>query len=60
MTYVTSSGKAANGATNFTFAGRIEDNNGNAITNGIGGVTTNESGLGGDDIESVVPIYMSI
>ncbi len=56
MTYVTSSGKAANGATNFTFAGRIEDNNGNAITNGIGGVTTNESGIGGDDIESVESI----
>ena len=56
VTYVTSSGKAANGATNFTFAGRIEDNNGNAITNGIGGVTTNESGLGGDDIESVESI----
>ena len=56
VTYVTSSGKAANGATNFTFAGRIEDNNGNAITNGIGGVTTNESGIGGDDIESVESI----
>ena len=60
VTYVTSSGKAANGATNFTFAGRIEDNNGNAITNGIGGVTTNESGLGGDDIESVESIKLSL
>ena len=56
VSYLTCSGKAANGSSTLTFAGRIEDNNGNPITNGIGAVTTNLISNGGDDIESVESI----
>ena len=56
VTYLSCSGSAPNGATNLTFIGRVEDNNGNPITNGIGGVTTNEAATGGDEIESVESI----
>lgn len=56
VTYLSCSGSAPNGATNLTFIGRVEDNNGNPITNGIGGVTTNEAAAGGDEIESVESI----
>ena len=56
VTYLSCSGSASNGASNLTFVGRVEDNNGNIITNGIGGVTTNESAIGGDEIESVESI----
>ena len=50
------SGSAANGVGSLTFVGRIEDNNGTVITNGVGGVTTNETAIGGDEIESVESI----
>ena len=56
VTYLSCSGSSPNGATNLTFIGRVEDNNGNPITNGIGGVTTNEAAAGGDEIESVESI----
>ena len=56
VTYLSCSGSASNGAANLTFVGRVEDNNGTIITNGIGGVTTNESATGGDEIESVESI----
>ena len=54
--YLSCSGSVANGVSNLTFVGRLEDNNGTVITNGVGGVTTNESATGGDEIESVESI----
>ena len=56
VTYLSCSGSAANGVGSLTFVGRIEDNNGTVITNGVGGVTTNETAIGGDEIESVESI----
>lgn len=56
INYLTCSGKSPNGLSNFSFAGRVEDNNGNALTNGFSSITTNEAAIGGDDIESVESI----
>ena len=56
VNYLTCSGASSNGLANFTFAGRVEDNNGNALTNGFSSITTTEAAIGGDDIESVESI----
>ena len=56
VNYLTCSGESPNGLSRFSFAGRVEDNNGNALTNGFSSITTIESATGGDDIESVESI----
>ncbi len=53
VSYVVTNGKSGNGAANFTFSGVLEDNNGNAITNGISLLTTIQRSENGDDIESL-------
>ena len=53
VTYLSCSGQLANGISAFSFAGRIIDNNGSPITEGISGVTVNSPAGGGDAIESV-------
>tara|TARA_R100000030_G_C3251372_1_gene123102 strand:- start:597 stop:2102 length:1506 start_codon:yes stop_codon:yes gene_type:complete len=56
VNYLSCSGASPNGLSNFSFAGRVEDNNGNALTNGFSSITTIEPAIGGDDIESVESI----
>ena len=56
VNYLSCSGAAPNGLSSFSFAGRVEDNNGNALTNGFSSITTIEAATGGDDIESVESI----
>ena len=56
VNYLTCSGASPNGLSSFSFAGRVEDNNGNALTNGFSSITTIEPAIGGDDIESVESI----
>lgn len=53
ISYITTNGKEANGARNFTFSGILEDNNGLRITSGISLLTTVVSAENGDDIESI-------
>jgi len=52
VTYVVTSGKAANGISVFNFSGKLIDNNGQTVSIGIANVITNSSSAGGDDIES--------
>jgi len=54
--YLSCSGSAPNGLSSFSFAGRVEDNNGNPLTNGFSSITLIEPAIGGDDIESVESI----
>lgn len=53
VSYITTNGKQANGAANFTFSGILVDNNSNKITNGISLITTNTPSENGDDIEKI-------
>ena len=56
VTYIETSGSAANGATNFTFSGQLvsrtegKDKN---VTSGISAITTLQAAEQGDDIESI-------
>ena len=52
VSYVISKGSGGNGANNFSFSGRIIDNNGNVINSGSSIVTTTFATRGGRDIES--------
>ena len=51
--YLVSNGESGNRINSFTFNGRIVDNNGSIVTNGISLITTNSSSDGGQEIESV-------
>lgn len=51
--YIITSGDKANGLSSFTFNGRIVDNNGTSVTDGISLITTNISSESGKEIESV-------
>ena len=51
--YLITNGESGNGVQNFTFAGRIVDNNDNVIFDRISAVTTNNISEGGNEIESV-------
>ena len=53
VSYITSSGAAANGLSDFTFAGRIVSNDGASVTTGISVVSSNSPSGGGKAIESV-------
>jgi hypothetical protein len=54
--YNVSNGENGNGVNSFTYNGRILDNNGNIVTNGISLITTNIVSEGGKEIESVSSI----
>ena len=56
VSYIVTNGKEANGASNFTFAGVLKDDRGQTVTSGISFVTTTQSSVDGDDIESVESI----
>jgi len=51
--YIRTSGEAGNGLSNFSFSGRILDNNGVSVTEGISLVSTNIASEGGKEIESI-------
>ena len=53
VTYMTTNGENGNGAANFTFAGKLTDSNGSAITSGISLLTTIQRSENGDSIESI-------
>ena len=53
VTYIVTSGKSGNGASNFTFSGILKDNNLNPITTGISLPITTYSSQNGDEIESI-------
>ena len=57
VTYVTSSGKDGNGASEFSFVGNITNQDGNAINASlIGLLSTDEKSRDGDEIESISSI----
>ena len=56
VTYISTSGKDANGVNSFTFTGNIEDNSGVNVTDGISFLTTVTKAQNGADIESVSSI----
>ena len=53
VSYITSSGEAANGVSSFNFNGRLVDNNNNLISTGISILSTVNESVGGKSIESV-------
>jgi hypothetical protein len=56
VTYVTNSGEEANGADNFSFSGRIFNNNGGLVTSDLSLVTVNTPAFGGKSIEAIESI----
>lgn len=53
VSYVISKGVAGNGVRGFTFAGKLEDNNGDRVTTGISPIETVASSRFGEEIESI-------
>jgi hypothetical protein len=53
ISYIVTNGSSGNGATNFTFSGRLKDNDLFDITTGISLLLTQSKSENGDDIESV-------
>ena len=51
--YIITNGESGNGVSDFRFSGRIIDNNGRVVTDGISLVTTNVISRSGKEIESV-------
>ena len=51
--YIVTNGTTGNGASNFTFSGIIQDNNGTDVTTGISLLLTEASSQNGDEIESI-------
>ena len=51
--YIVTNGTTGNGASNFTFSGIIQDNNGTDVTTGISLLLTESSSQNGDEIESI-------
>ena len=52
-TYVITNGDLSNGATNFTFAGRLVDNEDRVVTTGVSAISVISPAQGGGEIESV-------
>ena len=52
-TYVITNGDLGNGVTNFTFAGRLVDNDDRVVTTGVSAISVINGSVGGGDIESV-------
>ena len=51
--YLVCDGKGGNGVANFTFAGKLVDNDGALITSGISEIITNENARNGAEIENI-------
>jgi hypothetical protein len=56
VSYIVTNGENGNGISNFTFSGRVFDNNNSIITSGLSLVTTNLNSRNGKEIESVSSI----
>jgi len=56
VSYIVTSGKVANGISQFSFSGKIVDNNGVTVSLGISNLSTVSISEGGDDIESASSI----
>ena len=56
VTYLSCSGSVPNGISNFTYIGTLVDQNDASVSEGISGVTVNESSNGGSEIESIESI----
>jgi hypothetical protein len=52
-TYIITNGSQANGIRNFTFAGRLVDNNDRVVTTGVSDISVTQESTGGGEIESV-------
>jgi len=52
-TYVITNGDLGNGAANFTFSGRLVDNDDRVVTTGVSAISVISSAQGGGEIESV-------
>lgn len=53
ISYIVSNGASGNGISNFTFSGKLLDNNNNAITSGMSLLTTESPSENGDEIETI-------
>ena len=47
MSYVITNGDIANGVSNFTFSGRLFDNNDRVVTTGVSAIAVNNNSIGG-------------
>jgi hypothetical protein len=56
ISYIVTNGENGNGIGNFTYSGRILDNNGNPVTEGFSLLTTISESRNGNEIESVSSI----
>ena len=56
ISYIVTNGENGNGIGNFTYSGRILDNNGNPVTEGFSLLTTVSGSRNGNEIESVSSI----
>ena len=56
VSYIITNGENGNGVSNFSYSGRLVDNNNRVITNGISLIATNISSRSGEEIESVSSI----
>jgi hypothetical protein len=56
ISYIVTNGENGNGISNFTFSGRVFDNNNSIITSGLSLITTNLNSRNGKEIESVSSI----
>jgi hypothetical protein len=56
VSYIVTNGENGNGASNFSYSGRLVDNNNRVINTGISLITTNISSQSGKEIESVSSI----
>lgn len=52
-TYIITNGSDANGIRNFTFAGRLVDNQDRVVTTGVSDISLTQESVGGGEIESV-------
>ena len=53
VSYLVCDGKGGNGVANFTFAGKLIDNDGVIITSGISDIITNENARNGAEVENI-------
>jgi hypothetical protein len=56
VSYIITNGLDGNGISNFSYSGRLVDNNNRVINNGISLITANLASRGGKEIESVLSI----
>ena len=53
VSYLVCDGKGGNGVANFTFAGKLIDNDGAVITSGVSDIITNENARNGAEVENI-------